>query len=146
MGRVEARDGVEPPKKGFADLPLAAWVPRHQEQTRVLLPAMIIYRKANSNHRSIHSQMSLPQTGRGGLTTSGMGQNKAADLIDTQPYRMVVVQNRYFTLYPLVIAGGCAPPQASWFQETACSLLWTTSKTMGASGCSPAAALKVTLI
>jgi hypothetical protein len=27
---VEARDGVEPPKKGFAGLPLIIWVPRRE--------------------------------------------------------------------------------------------------------------------
>jgi hypothetical protein len=30
---VEARAGIEPALKGFADLPLTAWVPRHSEVT-----------------------------------------------------------------------------------------------------------------
>ena len=31
-GKVEARDGIEPPNKGFADLSLTVWVPRHLEK------------------------------------------------------------------------------------------------------------------
>jgi hypothetical protein len=31
--KVEARAGIEPALKGFADLPLTAWVPRHSEVT-----------------------------------------------------------------------------------------------------------------
>jgi hypothetical protein len=30
--RLEARVGIEPTHKGFADLSLTAWVPRHLEQ------------------------------------------------------------------------------------------------------------------
>jgi hypothetical protein len=33
MKRVEARAGIEPAIKGFADLPLTTWVPRHSEVT-----------------------------------------------------------------------------------------------------------------
>jgi hypothetical protein len=31
--RLEARAGIEPAIKGFADLPLTAWVPRRSEVT-----------------------------------------------------------------------------------------------------------------
>jgi hypothetical protein len=36
MRKVEARAGIEPALKGFADLPLTAWVPRHSEVTAAL--------------------------------------------------------------------------------------------------------------
>jgi hypothetical protein len=32
MRKVEARDGIEPPNKGFADLSLTVWVPRRLEK------------------------------------------------------------------------------------------------------------------
>jgi hypothetical protein len=32
---VEARAGIEPAIKGFADLPLTAWVPRHSGGDRL---------------------------------------------------------------------------------------------------------------
>jgi hypothetical protein len=35
--RVEARDGIEPPNKGSADLYLTVWVPRRLEKTTVSL-------------------------------------------------------------------------------------------------------------
>jgi hypothetical protein len=36
LGEVEARAGIEPAIKGFADLSLTAWVPRHFEVTAAL--------------------------------------------------------------------------------------------------------------
>lgn len=40
-GVADARDGIEPPNKGFADLSLTVWVPRHSEKQ--IRPASEIY-------------------------------------------------------------------------------------------------------
>ena len=39
---MEARAGIEPALKGFADLPLAAWVPRHSEDHRFYIAAVFV--------------------------------------------------------------------------------------------------------
>jgi hypothetical protein len=43
---LEARAGIEPAKKGFADLPLAAWVPRHFENHRFYIAAVLFLLKS----------------------------------------------------------------------------------------------------
>jgi hypothetical protein len=44
---VEARAGIEPALKGFADLPLTAWVPRHFEETAGFTGSPLLWGEVN---------------------------------------------------------------------------------------------------
>jgi hypothetical protein len=41
LRKMEARVGIEPTHKGFADLSLTAWVPRHFEQVKEQSPSRL---------------------------------------------------------------------------------------------------------
>src|SRR5580704_886525 len=88
----------------------------------------------------------LPRPSRGVVAHASWLRQMRMPFLSAELYLIVVVQNRYLTLYPLIMAGGWVVPQASWSHEIACNLPWTGSKTMGAGTGSPSTAVKVTLI
>lgn len=149
---MEARDGIEPPNNGFVDLTLTVWVPRPSGETTTLSRRNIsVTVRGRLSPAGITMQtdgkpmfLICPGRARPGWDIR-LGQMRTS-FRSVHPYRMVVDQKRYLTLYPLIMAGGCAVPQAWWSQEMACSLPCTGSKTMGAGTGSPSDASKVTLI